>query len=147
MQPAPAERILKASADELMEVDVQGYRGFALTADVEGMRTAKSRETPVRLLPTFDVYVTGTRPRTSFVDERFENRVFRTGAWISSVVLVDGKVSGVWSSEGKNRRLDVKVEPFRKLTAAVKQGIGEEVERLGSFLDTPTELSFSRVAS
>lgn len=43
MQPAPAGRILKGSADELTPVDVEGCRAWALAEDVPGMRSAVLR--------------------------------------------------------------------------------------------------------
>lgn len=142
MQPAPAGRILEASADALAEVDVDGHRAWALAEDVAGLRAAAQRP-PVRLLAGFDVYVAGTRPRESLVDKRFEDRVFRKAGWISPVVLADGVVAGVWGHERTGGRVQVTVEPFRRLGAAHKRQIGEEADRLGSFLGAPAQVSSS----
>ena len=142
MQPAPAGRILKASADELAEVDVDGYRGWALAEDVAGMRAAVAGAPP-RLLPGFDVYVAGTRPRASLVDQRFEDRVFRKAGWVSPVVLADGIAVGVWGHERAGGRVEITVEPFRKLAAVERRQIGEEAERLGRFLGAPATVSYS----
>jgi hypothetical protein len=49
MQPAPAGRVLAASADQLVAVDVEGYRAWALAEDVAGMQAASPRA-PARLL-------------------------------------------------------------------------------------------------
>jgi hypothetical protein len=142
MQPAPAGRVLRASADALAEVDVDGHRAWALAEDVAGLRATAQRP-PVRLLAGFDVYVAGTRPRESLVDKRFEDRVFRKAGWISPVVLTDGVVAGVWGHERTGGRLQVTVEPFRGLSAAHKRQIGEEADRLGSFLGAPAQVSYS----
>jgi hypothetical protein len=136
MQPAPAGRVLAACADELAEVDVEGRRAWAPARDVAGLRAA-APPTPARLLPGFDVYVAGTRPRGSLVDPRFEDRVFRKAGWISPVVLVDGTVAGVWRQERADGRIEVTVEPFRALDAGQRRQLAEEVDRLGSFLGAP----------
>jgi hypothetical protein len=141
MQPAPAGRILRASADELVEVDVEGYRAWALAEDVAGMRAARPPP-PARLLPGFDVYVAATRPRSSLVDERFEDRVFRTAGWISPVVLADGMVAGVWRHERRGGRVEVTVNPWRPLTAGHKRQLGEDADRLGRFLGLPATVSY-----
>jgi hypothetical protein len=143
MQPAPAGRILKASAGELAEVDVEGYRAWALAGSVPAIRRA-SRRAPVRLLPAFDVYVAGTRPRQSLVDKRFETRVFRQAGWISPVVLVDGKAAGVWEHERTNDRVEVTVRPLGRLTSAHRNQIGEEGDRLGRFLGKPAAVTIGR---
>lgn len=139
-QPAPAGRVLKASADELTEVDVEGYRGFALTKDLPELRKAPPRA-PVRLLPMFDPYIVGIRPRSSLVDSAFEDRVFRSAGWISPIVLVDGMAAGVWSHERRGRRIEVTVEPFEKLSRAVQKEIAAEADRLGRFLDAPVDVA------
>ena len=140
MQPATAGRILRASADDLVEVDVEGYRAWALAEDVAGMRAQPP--VPARLLPGFDVYVAGTRPRASLVDERFEDRVFRTAGWVSPVVLVDGMAAGVWGHERSGGRVEVTVSPWKPLTALHKRQLDEDADRLGSFLGSPATVSY-----
>lgn len=144
MQPAPAGRVLQASEDELTEVDVEGYGGFALTADLDVLQQ-EGGTPPVRLLPMFDPYVVGTRPRSSLVDPAFEDRVFRSAGWISPALLIDGMVAGVWSHQRRRDRLEVGVEPFERLPAATHREIEEEADRLGAFLDAPVDLSVRRV--
>lgn len=141
MQPAPAGRILKASAGELTEVDVEGSRAWALVEDVNGMRKASLRA-PVRLLPAFDVYIAGTRPRHSLVEKRFEDRVFRKAGWISPVVLVNGAVAGVWEHEKTGSRIEVTIHPLRKFASAQKKQIREEADRLGHFLEGRATVSY-----
>ncbi|MDP8956521.1 MAG: winged helix DNA-binding domain-containing protein [Actinomycetota bacterium] len=142
MQPATAGRILKASSDELEEVDVEGYRAWALAADIRRMQKAAPGGHAVRILPAFDVYVTGSRPKESLVQKRFEPRVYRQAGWVSPVVLVDGKVAGVWSHEHATRRVDVSVEPFQRLSSGQKKEIIEEADRLGRFLGSPAMVTF-----
>ena len=140
-QPAPAGRVLASMADaELAEVEVGGSRAWAQAEDVADIRKARPKP-PVRLLPGFDVYVAGTRPRESLVDKRFEGRVFRQAGWVSPVVLVEGKAAGVWRHERTGDRVSVTVEAVGRPTPAVKRGIAEEAERLGTFLGAPVDLS------
>lgn len=142
MQPAPAGRVLKECSEELTELDVEGHSAWALTDEVSGLRASR-RPKGVRLLPAFDVYVAGTRPRQSLVDPRFEDRVYRQAGWISPVVLVDGMAAGVWRHQRNGRRLDVDVEPFGKLASAHRRAISEEADRLGRFLGAPATVSFA----
>jgi hypothetical protein len=141
MQPAPAGGVLKAFGEGLVEVDVEGHRGWLLAEDLPAVRKARSLAT-LRLLPAFDVYMAGTRPRGSLVDGRFEDRVFRQAGWVSPVVLVDGRAAAVWSHERRNDRIEVTISPFRKLTPEDKSGIAEEAEGLGRFLGASAAVSY-----
>jgi len=142
MQPAPAGRVLAASADELAEVDVAGYRGFVLAEDLPELRATRPGAPP-RLLPGFDVYVSGTRPRESLVEPRFADRVFRTAGWVSPVVTVNGAARGIWRHERGGAGLQVTVEPLRPLTAAHRRAVAAEADRLGDFLGAPATVSYS----
>ena len=143
MQPATAGRILKASADEVEEVEIEGWAGWTLIGDVAAMRKARLRS-PVRLLPAFDVYVAGTRPEASLVDRRFEARVFRQAGWITPVVLIDGMVAGVWGHERRGPEVEVAVEPFGTPSAARRREVAEEADRLGAFLGAPARVTWIR---
>ena len=94
----------------------------------------------MRLLPAFDPYVVGFRPRALLVDAEHEARIFRPQAWFSPVVLVDGRAAGIWERERRGRRLEVRIEPFARLSAATRRALAEEADRLGEFLDAPAEL-------
>jgi hypothetical protein len=142
MQPAPAGRVLKASGDGLAEVDVEGHRGWVLAEDLPALRKARLGAT-VRLLPGFDVYVAGTRPRKSLVEKRFEDLVFRKAGWVSPVLLVGGRAAGLWRHERNRGRMELTVQPFSTLSAAHRRAIGEEADRLGAFLGTSAALSIA----
>jgi len=141
MQPATAGRILRASQDEVEEVSVAGVPMWLLRDDVAALRTA-SVDGSLRLLPAFDVYTIGNRPRDSLVEAVFEDRVFRQAGWVSPVVLVDGQAEGVWSYEVDRGRLRVVVDPFRPLRAVDRRRVESEAELLGEFLDSRPDVTF-----
>jgi hypothetical protein len=129
--------------DELDEVIVEGQKTWVRPKDVP--RIAGIRAEPaVRLLPNFDAYVMGFRPREQLHDKRFADRIFRKGAWISPVVLVDGRAAGVWGYQRGKRGVEVTIEPFERLSAARRKTIREEADRLGAFLDSRVRLSMKR---
>jgi hypothetical protein len=98
----------------------------------------------VRLLPAFDLYVVTARRNDPLVlDLAMRDRVYRKSAWFSPVLLVNGRMEGVWKHEKKGKRVIVTVEPFAKVTPKVKKGAVEEAERLAAFLGGTLDLSFS----
>jgi hypothetical protein len=146
MQPAAAGRVLKALGDDLSEVEVDGRRAWVNAKDVTALKKASPAK-GLRLLPAFDVYVAGTRPRASLVDSRFEDRVYRQAGWISPVILIDGRIAGVWKHDRNGRRVEIDVSPFGKLSSARRKAIGEEADRLGRYLDTPASVTYSTTAT
>ena len=141
-RPAHGKRLLAALAGELSDVEVDARRLTSLAADVEAL-TAVPRAGSVRLLPAFDPYVVGFRPREHFVAHGHEARIFRPQGWISAVLLVEGAAAAVWKHERRRSTIELSVEPFAKLTATRRRAVEDEAERLGAFLDAPVRLSFA----
>jgi hypothetical protein len=127
---AEPKRMLAALGDEVVEVDVDGHRASLLAADAPVLADAVPPRT-VRLLPAFDPYVVGTRPREHLVTPEHEARIFRPQGWISPVVLVDGAAAGVW----KHERGRVELDLFDPISKAAHRAIDEEAERLRAFLE------------
>jgi Winged helix DNA-binding domain len=137
--PAEAGRWLKALGDEAVESGGE----YLLAADAEAAAAAEA-DGAVRLLPAFDQYVVGApRSDDDVVAPAERARVYRPQAWLSPVVLVDGRMVGVWSHERAGDRLVVEVEPFARLPRAVKAAVQAEAEALAGFLGGELELRVS----
>ena len=59
---------------------------------------------------------------------------------ISAVVLLNGRVIGVWSIERKGKRCVLEIEPFENFSKKVRTMIGEEASSLEKFLETSLEI-------
>jgi hypothetical protein len=140
--PTRARALLRASADEVADVEVDGRPALALAADLAALARSR-RPRGVRLLPGFDQYVTGHRVREAFVPADSMRRVFSQQGWVAPVVLVDGRAAGVWSHERHGAAIRVEVEPFQALRPKVRQALAGEVERLAAFLGGSPELSIA----
>jgi hypothetical protein len=135
-----AKELLQASRNELVEVEVEGRPAWAHERDIDAM-AARQRPRGVQLLPAFDPYLVGPRPREAFLPSQLMPRVFRPQGRITPVVLVDGRAAGVWSHELRRGRLEVEVEPFAELRTKVRKALALEVERLAAFVGGSAELS------
>ena len=129
LRTAQPKRMLAALGDELAEVKVGDRNAHALAADLDALRSA-GRPEGVRLLPAFDPFVVGTRPRDHLVAKPHEAAIYRAQGWISPVVLVDGVAAGVW----KNERGRVDLDLFGRVSKAVRAAVDEEAERLRAFV-------------
>jgi hypothetical protein len=143
--PSPAEgaKLLQRLGDEVARVEVEGMAAYALAADLPGLAEAKGSRT-VRLLPAFDQYViTATRQAERLMPGPFKARVYRPQGWLSPVLLVEGRMEGVWHQEVKDRRVEVTVEPFTgSLPAWARRAAETEAERLAAVAGGQLELTW-----
>jgi hypothetical protein len=136
VQPAPAGRILKRLGDQITEVSVEGEAMWMLSADAEAAAGVGGVRT-IRLLPGFDQYVIVSNRQAEHLmpPGDFRPLVFRKQGWISAVVLVDGRIEGVWRYERRGRRVSVDVEHFAgDPKPKVRRAIEKESERVAAWL-------------
>ena len=128
-----AKKLFTLLADELEEVEVEGWRAFALRTTLDAMQGATPTHT-VQLLPLFDGYTFALgRAGEHILASAHMSRVFRPQGWVSAVVLVNGALHGVWQSTTRGRQTAITAQMFAPPTARVRKGIEAEVERMGAF--------------
>jgi DNA glycosylase AlkZ-like len=137
-----AKQAFKELGDELAAVEVEGWQAFALRSTLVSMESSSATGT-VRLLPMFDGFVHGLLNYDQLLPTAVRSLVFRPQGWVSAVVLVDGRISGVWEYASKASRTTVNVRMFAVPTASVRAAIVAEAERLNDFLDTRVEVQFA----
>jgi hypothetical protein len=101
-------------AGEIVPVAVEGERVDMLASDINRISTVSDGQS-IALLPGFDPYVMGHASRGHLVDAAHLSRVSRTAGWISPVMLAGGRVVATWSYTTVRRKLQIAVEPFRRL--------------------------------
>jgi hypothetical protein len=130
----------------LGDAAVTTERGWVLRDDRRDVGRRASAST-VRLLPQYDAYVMGCRPREAIVPVAVRDRIrtFKRGRWEGAagvpVLLVDGVIAGVWDRLTRGGRVIVDVEPVLPLTAAQRAALSREAERVGRFFGRDAELS------
>jgi hypothetical protein len=144
LEPAAAKRIFRALGDEITQVEVEGWKAWALAANLSQMEMLEAPRN-VRLLPLFDPYTIAIAPHSQYlVPEAFKGRIYRPQGWISAVVLEGGRASGVWDYDRKRDRTIVNVEPFSPLSDEVKSGIEAEAARLGTFFASDVQVNYTQ---
>jgi hypothetical protein len=142
MPPSAAKRIFRSLGGEIEEVDVEGLKAWVLAASLKQIEAHKPSRV-VRLVPGFDPYVVALARQARYImPENHKARVYRLQGWISPVVLVGGRMEGVWEYDKKRNRVVVKVVMFAPPNSAIKQGIDAEAQRLGKFFDSDVEVTY-----
>jgi hypothetical protein len=145
--PAEAGRVLKRLGDAVQQVDVEGTKAYALTDQLKALKQAKPPKGHVQLLPAFDQYViTATKQVEHFTPgsgNAFGDRIYRPQGWLSAVVLVDGRMDGIWKLETKSTTANVSVEPFVPFPAKTRKAVEREAERLSGYLGKTLRLDWT----
>ena len=106
---------------------------------------------PLRLLPEYDCYVMGFRERDQLVPEAVRELVKRhnrgryEGIAGVPTLVIDGVVAGIWRRARHGKRVEITVEPARKLARDERRSLGEEAQRIGSFLGAEPTLTVANL--
>ena len=141
-----ARRIWDRLQGEMCTVAVEGKTAAILERDLPTLQDAELAVEEAHLLPNFDVYLLGHRGKSHLIDDAYYKRVYRAAGWISPVVLINGRVAGVWSYTRRGKKLQVAVElfavPSRRLRAAIERCAADVAE----FFDSSLELTYTGTA-
>jgi len=143
-----ANTLFHSLAEEVEEVEVEGWRAFALRATLPLIQSAEPVEA-VHLLPLFDAYTIGAPPRgcEPLLAAAYKSQVFNQQGWAFAVVLVNGSIQGVWRSSIRRSQTVVKVNLFCSSTAAIRTRIEAEAQRLSHFFEQEVLLEYEDPSS
>jgi hypothetical protein len=130
-----AKPIWQSEAENLVPVDVEGWKSSILQSDLSDLEKAELDEPVVRLLPYFDSFLLGHKSHRNIVDQGNHKKIYRDQGWVSPVLLVDGRAQGVWSHQENKNNLTVRITSFSRISKAVSSRIKEEASDLGRFLE------------
>ncbi len=137
-----ARRLFHSLAEELEEVEVEGWRAFALRATLPFMQSCTPVEA-VHLLPLFDAYTIGMpRGCEPLLASAYKRQVFNQQGWTFAVVLVNGSIQGVWDYKLRRSHIVVKMNLFCSATPAIRKDIAAEAERLSHLFEKEAVLEY-----
>src|SRR5581483_4530387 len=137
-----ARQWIASLGDDVSAVDVEGTQAWMLATDIREMRDLPPSRS-VRLLPGVDQYVVAASHHvTHFLPGDLRNKIFRPQGWISPVLLVNGRILGIWRHEIKGSRAEVVIAQFVKVPILARRAAGKEAERLAAFLECSLNLKW-----
>lgn len=132
-----ARQIWAGEKADLATVEVEGRAAEVLREDLPELEQAGLERPLIRLLPYFDSFLLGHKERDHLVDAEHRAKVYRPQGWIAPVVLINGRVAGIWEHAREGDRLRVKVTTLALVSRGMAAGIREEARDLGVFLGIP----------
>lgn len=138
-----ASKIWARLQNEMRDVDVEGTRAVILERDLAALRQAALAAEDVRLLSHFDVYLLGHRSKSHLVADACYKRVYRAAGWISPVVLINGRIAGVWSHRQRGKHLQVYVELFEQVSKPHRAAIECCAADVAEFFESSFKLEYT----
>jgi hypothetical protein len=135
---------LDTRAETLARVELDGVPAWDLPDASYDARPAPD----VRLLPYFDAFVVGSQPRARLFPGRAADRALTPSGQAGNypVLLLDGVVGGVWHQRQRSgRRVDLTVEPLRRLSARHLRGLRAQAVRMGEIAGREATLTVGTV--
>jgi hypothetical protein len=123
-----ARQLASSLGPELAEVSVEGEPLLVLADGAAGLEAGGGS---VRLLPYFDCYLRGFYPRSQLTGGHAVRAAGGTGRF--PVLLVDGQVAGVWERRTRGRRVEVRLDAFRRLDRRASREVESEAARIAAF--------------
>lgn len=142
LRMSEAKAVWETMHDEIFEVSIEDEKAFLLRDDHDQLANSSHDGHVLRLLPHFDPYLLAHADKNHLVSSSYYKRVYRNQGWISPVILLDGRVIGVWSYTRRTKRWLLEIEPFGKFSKSLRGKIEEEAASLGNFLQTSWEIKF-----
>ena len=133
--PRWAKDAFAAAGDGIEPVEVESDEHWQVAGD----EVPPDEPAGVRLLPYFDAYGVGCHPRERlFVGRAAERALARGQAGNYPILIICGRVEGVWHQKRSGTKLAVTVEPFRKLSSEEHRGLEEQIEHVGRVQEAKT---------
>ncbi|HEY7402387.1 MAG TPA: winged helix DNA-binding domain-containing protein [Candidatus Angelobacter sp.] len=127
----------------LLDAELMEQNGLMLLrADLAAMKMKPAHSASVHLLPYFDVYLLAHSLKDHLIDSRFYKHVFRNQGWISPVVLIDGKIAGVWAYELGRKDIQVSIELFTRAARGHRGAIRARAQSLADLFQRTLSFSF-----
>ena len=95
------------------------------------------------LLPPFDGCLLDYKDRSAVLDPAFGRRVNAGGGTIKPVVMLDGRVAGIWKQRKTKDDIQVSIEPFRDIGKGERDAVESAARRYGLYLNTTVTLQWS----
>jgi hypothetical protein len=121
-------------APELVSVEVEGRPAWLPAARLPELDELPAPSPFVRLLPAFDTYILGHKSRELLDPAGAYEAVYKGGGMLPPMILVDGRILGIWQPNRKGRKVKVVLDPFAPLPAPVAESVAAEVADIERFV-------------
>lgn len=106
-----------------------------------GNPTTSTKSKPiVHLLPAFDELLISYRDRKAIISDPDNKKAISSNGIFRPIIVVDGKVCGIWRRLSKMNLVVVEANLFQPQNESIIEGVENEANRFGLFINKPIQL-------
>jgi DNA glycosylase AlkZ-like len=134
---ADARHGLEAVKDQLLHETLNGSDYWFSPATSPALIASPT----AYLLSVYDEYITGYKDRSLIAESEVAAKLFRMGAALTYVVVIDGQIAGSWRRTLTKEAVVITINPFTRLTKAEQRAVAATAQRYGEFLGKPAVIA------
>jgi len=126
---------LESIESQLNRVKISNLNGtyIIFKEDINQLREiVNSKEPSLVVLPELDPYPMGYKERDRYIDNYNFNKIFDRSGNVTSTILIDGIVIGVWDAEEKPEKV-IKFHLFQPIKKDLYDELNFKAQRIGKF--------------
>jgi len=131
---ADAKRGLEAVKDQVQHELLNGSDDW-----FPSLSSEQSASPAVYLLSVYDEYITGYQDRSRIGEPEVIVKLFRMGAALSYIVVIDGQIVGTWTRQIEKNAVVITITYWTRVTQAQRRAVAAATQRYGEFLGKPVE--------
>ncbi len=131
-----AKKAMEMIKSDFIQVQVEGDVYWVVNSFAESKKNSSS----VYLLPAFDEFIISYKNRTAYISIEHQKKAFTSNGIFKPVIVVNGKVTGIWKRTIKTENVLIEMEFFGPHNELTIQAIEEKAGQFGSYLKKQVEV-------
>lgn len=137
---AGTRRGLAALGNELETMTVDGQTYWLSPPILPGREPSPEGLPTAHLVSIYDEYTIGYADRAVIGEAALSHSLAGMGNALQNVILIDGRLAGIWRRLAGRRELTAELNPLIPLSTADRQAIAHAAQQLSTFLEQPVTL-------
>lgn len=130
LSAADARKAVDIVSTDLLRTELKGQQYYFMTPEKEDHNSKKAG---VHLLPSWDEYTVAYKDRRLVIDPKFDSE---SGHGIfSPIIVVDGKIKGVWRRDLKTSSVDIEIRYFGSLSKSSREKVMSTARLYAQYLN------------
>src|SRR5690606_1479138 len=126
---------------------VPGLQSESIQQKIYWFATAETQirsRNAVFLLPAYDEFLISYQDRSAILPEEKFRQVVSTNGIFRPIVVIKGKIAGLWKRTVQKDRVNIEMQAFSALSPQTRRAIDDAARSYGKFIGKPVQTTYVR---